>query len=121
MLQQGEYEHALKLLDEVIAEAVRQRQTSWIRTLCHHAARISYFKGDLQLQKHYYEQSLAYNPENAMALYGLARIAREQGEPEIARQYAARCHKAIVHGDDEILRQGLLDLVIREWPEVAEE
>jgi len=53
-------------------------------------------------------------------LYGLAKIAREQGEPDVARQYAARCHKAIVEGDNEIMKEGLLELVVKNWPEFAE-
>ncbi len=120
LLERDEHQEALKLLDESIAEAIQQRQISWIHILCHHAAVISNFMGDLQLEKHYYEQSLASNAENPMALYGLAKIAREQGELEIARQYAERCHKAIVEGDDEIVKAGLLDLVVMHWPELGQ-
>ena len=120
LLQQDKYEEALKLLDESIAEAVRERQISWIRTLSHHAAVISNFMENLQLEKHYYQQSLTFDPENPRALYGLAKIAREQGEPDVARQYAARCHKAIVEGDNEIMKEGLLELVVKNWPEFAE-
>jgi tetratricopeptide (TPR) repeat protein len=95
LLLEDKYPEALKVLDKAIAEAIRERQTLWIPTLCHVAANASYFMGDLQLRKDYYEQSLASAPENPRALYGLAKVAREQGQPEIARQYAVRCHKAI--------------------------
>ena len=120
LMERDEHQEALKLLDESIAEAIQERQISWIHILCHHAAVISNFMGNLQLEKHYYEQSLAFNAENPMALYGLAKIAREQGELEIARRYAGRCHKAIVEGDDEIAKAGLLDLVLVHWPELGE-
>jgi tetratricopeptide (TPR) repeat protein len=119
LLQRDEYEEALKLLDESIAEAIRGNQVSWVRTLSHHAAVISKFAGNLQLVKHYYEQSLAFNPDNPRALYGLAEVAREQGETEIARQYAFRCHRAIEESEDEIAKQALLELLVRHWPEVA--
>jgi len=120
LMERDEHQEALKLLDESIAEAIREYEVSWIHILCHHAAVISDFMGDLRLQKHYYEQSLAFNTENPMALCGLAKIAREQGELEIARQYAGRCHKAIVEGDDEIVKAGLLDLILMHWPELGE-
>lgn len=119
-MEHNEHQEALKLLDESIAEAIRERQISWIRTLCHHAAVISNFMGNSQLEKQYCEQSLVFNAENPRALYGLAKIAREQGEVEIAKQYAARCHKAIIEGDDEIVKAGLLDLVMMHWPELGE-
>lgn len=117
--QDQKYDEALKSVDEAIAEAIRERWNSWIPTLCHHAAIIANFMGDRQRQKQYYEQSLAFSPGNPRALYGLAKIAEEQGECEIAKQLASRCCKAIVEGDDEIARAGLLDLVIAHWPELA--
>jgi tetratricopeptide (TPR) repeat protein len=120
-VKRGEYEKALKLLDESITEAIRENQVSWVRTLSHHAAVISKFAGNLQLVKHYYEQSLAFNPDNPRALYGLAEVAREQGETEIARQYAVRCHKAIEESEDETVKQALLELLVKHWPEVAGE
>lgn len=91
-----------------------------MRTLCHHAAIISKFLRDQQLVENYYKQSLAFVPENPEALYGLAEVAQERGELTTARQYAARCYKAIIQGDDEMMKQGLLDLVMKHWPEVAD-
>lgn len=117
--KQNQHDQALNLLDESIAEAVREGQTAWVRTLCHHAAVISEFSGKVELKKHYYEQSLASDPENPRALYGLARIAAEQGEVGVARQYAARCYKTLVESDDYIMREGLLDLVVKHWPELV--
>jgi hypothetical protein len=111
---------ALSLVDESIAQAIRENEPLWVRTLCHHAAIISGFLGDQQLVEHYYQQSLAFVPDNPAALYGLAKAAQERGELETARLYAARCYKAISDGDDDIMKQGLLDLVIKHWPEVAD-
>ena len=88
--------------------------------MCRHAARISQLMGDYQLVERYYKQSLTFVPVNSAALCGLAEAARGPGELETARQYAARCYNAIVQGDDEIMKQGLLDLVIKHWPEVAD-
>lgn len=74
---------------------------------------------DLKLVKHYYEQSLTYSPDNPIALYGLAEVALEQGDADLAKQYAKRSYAATVQGDDEIAKQGLLDLIAKKWPDIA--
>jgi len=61
---------------------------------------ISNFVGNLERVKHYYQQSLSSNPENPRALLGIAKVAKGQGEPELAKGYAARCYNALKHGDD---------------------
>jgi Tfp pilus assembly protein PilF len=90
-----------------------------VRILCHHAAVIARFIGNLDLAKHYYEQSLASNPENATALCGLARVYRDKGQPEVARTYAKRCHDALMRDDSDILKPHLLESLSVSWPEVT--
>jgi len=121
LVEQGEHAEALKLLDDAIAEAKRDQNVSWIRTLCHHAAIVSRFTENLTSAQHYYEESLASDPENARALYGLATVALDQGHLEIAKQYAKRSHAAnLRREDDEVLKQALLDLLLKHWPDLAE-
>ena len=121
LVEQGEHAEALKLLDDAIAEAQRDQNGPWIRTLCHHAAIVSRFTENLTATQHYFEESLASDPENARALYGLARVTLDQGHLEIAKQYAKRSHTAILQrDDDEVLKQGLLDLLRKHWPDIAE-
>jgi len=62
-VERGEHGKALKLLDDSIAEAKRDHDISWIRTLCHHAALVSRFNENLTSAQHYYEESLASDPE----------------------------------------------------------
>ena len=119
LLKVDEHEKALELLDGAIEKAIQEGRTNWIRTLCHHAAVVSNFAGNAPLEKHYYEQSLAYNPENSRALYGLAKVALEQGETEIAKQYAIRCHSALMQSEDGVIKQGLLELLATHWPGVV--
>jgi tetratricopeptide (TPR) repeat protein len=88
--QLGQNHEALKLLDDAIAEAIQEDRRSWILTLSHHAAILCRHRGDLDLAKHYYEQSLAYNPENPRALYGLAYVSLERDEAETAKAFAKR-------------------------------
>src|ERR1700722_9879170 len=114
LAQQNDEEGALQLLDGAIARAIRENENRWVLTLSHHAAVISHHfavksgeVGNLSRVKHYYSQSLTVNPENPRALAGLADVAREQGEYDVGRQYAARCYKALVEGDDRLKKERL--------------
>jgi tetratricopeptide (TPR) repeat protein len=117
--QLGQNQEALKLLDNAIANAIQEGRASWILTLSHHAAILCDHRGDIDLAKHYYEQSLAYSPENPLALYGLACVSLQLGEAQTAEQFAKRSYDAILRGDDEIVKAGLLDLIVKQWPEIA--
>jgi tetratricopeptide (TPR) repeat protein len=116
--QQGDNDEALRLLDGAITMASKENDRQWVLTLCHHAAVISNFLGNVSRVKHYYQQSLAFNPENPRALSGLADVAKEEGELELAREYAARCYKALMEGDD-FLKDIRLETLLKKWPEVA--
>ena len=120
LFERGDHAEALKVLDEATVEAIREGDVRWIRTLCHHAAIMSRSIENWASAKHYYEQPLASDPENARALYGLAAIALDESDPVTARQYATRCHASIVGTDDEILKVGLLDLIAKKWPDLVE-
>jgi len=119
-VERGEHGEALKLLEHSRAEAKRDHDVSWIRTLCHHAAIVSKFNENLTSAQHCYEESLASGPEKARALCGLAAVALDQGQLEIVKQYATRCHTAILQCDDEILKQGLLDPILKHRSDVVE-
>jgi tetratricopeptide (TPR) repeat protein len=118
--KRGEHSAALELLDQAITEAIRKSDIPWIHTLCHHAATMSRFTQNWASAKSYYGQSLASDPENPRALYGLAAIALEEGDPGSARRYARRCRTSILLRNDEILKEGLIDLIEKNWPDLAE-
>jgi hypothetical protein len=119
LAQQGDNDAALRLLDGAIARAIGENENRWVLTLSHHAAVISNFLGKLTLVKQYYEKSLEFNPENPRALSGLADVAKEQGELELGKQYAARCYKALMEGDDS-LKKERLETLLKKWPEVSQ-
>lgn len=119
LLQEDDYAAALRLVDNALAQAVGAGASRWVKILCHHAAIISEFSGDVELAKRYYEQSLAVNPENSRALYGLARLSSERGAAEVAKQYAAKCYRALMRIDDDMLSQEWLELLLKNWPELA--
>src|SRR5580692_4931314 len=117
LMQQDRKQEGLRLLGDAITVAQRENERRWVLTLSHHAAVISNFLGNLKLEKRYYQQSLSFNPENPRALLGLANVSEEQGEPELAKSYAARCYKALTDGDD-FLKDSLLERLLNKWPEV---
>jgi Tfp pilus assembly protein PilF len=116
----GHYQEALQLMDEVIAEASKEGDGLSALVLIGHAALLNGAKRDRSILRHYYEQFLTYNPENPRVLYESADVAMKDGQIEIARLYAKRCHQAILRSDDDKIKKDLLDLVIERWPEVAE-
>jgi Tfp pilus assembly protein PilF len=119
LMEQDDHEEALRLLDEAIAMAISENENRWVLTLSHHAAVISNFLGTLSRVKHYYEKSLEFNPENPRALAGLADVAQEQGELQLAREFASRCYKALMEGD-HLLKDSRLERLLKKWPEVAQ-
>jgi tetratricopeptide (TPR) repeat protein len=120
LIQKDDNEGALRLLDDAIAMAMREQENQWVLTLSHHAAVLANFLGDPEREKNYYQESLSFNPENPSALLGLAKVAKKQREPEVAKGYAARCYKALMHGDD-FLKDARLETLLKEWPDIAEQ
>jgi hypothetical protein len=116
---QGHHEQALHLMDDVIAEAIREGEELWAFTLIRHAEILSTRAGQphFSLLKHYYQRYLTYSPENPRALYALADVAMEEGEIEVAKQYARRCHQSLLRTTDEVAKRDLFDLVLERWPE----
>jgi|PeaSoiMetatran63_FD_contig_21_2178354_length_522_multi_15_in_0_out_0_1 tetratricopeptide (TPR) repeat protein len=119
LARKDDSEEALRLLDDAIAMAVSEKENQWVLTLSHHAAVISTFSGNFSRTKDYYQKSLAFNPENPRALFGLADVAQEQGELELGKEYAARCYKALTESD-HLLKDALLETLLKKWPEVAQ-
>ena len=118
--QSGHHNDARQLMDDVIAEAIKEADELWVFAFIDHAAILGGFR-DGSILKHYYEQYLIHSPENARALYGLADVAMDEGQTEIAKQYAKKCYGAILRSGDERTIRSLLELVLARWPDVAVE
>jgi hypothetical protein len=109
---------ALQLLDKAITEAAKENWNRSIITLCSHAAILCTFKDNLPLRRHYYQFSLQHNPEDYRALYGLAKVFLEEGQAELARQYAKQSYD-IIHASDDPIAHHLLDSINVHWPDIA--
>ena len=117
LAKSGEERKALKLLDDSLAEAIRNNRSRWVRILSRHAATLSDSIGDLELARHYFEQSLAIDPDDPAGLYGLADVLFRQGETERAKQYAARCYLLSEQRGQERDR-ALMAMIAERWPEL---
>jgi tetratricopeptide (TPR) repeat protein len=76
LARQDQNEEALRLVDDAIAVAIGEKNNLYVRILSQHAAIISRYLGDWPRVKHYYQTSLAFNPEDPGALSGLADVAK---------------------------------------------
>ena len=72
--QSGQHQEALKFLDDCLASASQEKRDDWITILGMHASVIAESMGDLGLVRRYCEQVLAYDPQNALALFRLADV-----------------------------------------------
>jgi len=117
-LAQADGEKALRPVDDAIAVAINENDIRWAVKLDHHAAIIATFLGKTELSKRYYQESLALSPENPVALYGLAKAAKDEGNFGFGKEYAVRCHKALIEGE-EFLRDARLEsfeMLLKDWP-----
>jgi hypothetical protein len=120
---EGHNREALQLIDDVISEAMTEGEELWAFTLMRHADILNTAGGQPRrsLLKHYYQKYLNYRPDNPRALYGLADVAMEEGEIEVAKQYARRCHRSLSRTTDEVAKKDLFDLVLERWPELSDQ
>jgi hypothetical protein len=57
--------------------------------------------GDFSTSRRYCEETLAYTPEDPMALYALADCLNQQGERDEARRRVADCRRVALSLGDE--------------------
>jgi tetratricopeptide (TPR) repeat protein len=116
--QLGENERALALIDQSLEDAARESRSDWIRVLSHHGAVLADSMGDVRRVRQYYERSLASNPGNPGALYGLAKVLLREGATEEANELPTKCYQSIRQSQSELDR-ALLDLLLDAWPQFA--
>jgi hypothetical protein len=113
---------ALQILDEWIARAERENEIDWVNMLCGQASMIAGWMNDLGLVKLYCEKVLSHGSETtfdwAMAHYRLADAMFRHGEVDLAKQRAARSYALVAHQTRDEDR-GLLELLVKVWPEIS--
>jgi tetratricopeptide (TPR) repeat protein len=115
--KRGENQRALKLLDDAIAEAIRENRSIWVCTLSRHASVIADEMGDLHLVRRYREQCLVRDPDNPFTLSSLADVLHRQGEDDLARQFATKSYRLSMQRDTELDR-ALVESLLKTWPDI---
>jgi tetratricopeptide (TPR) repeat protein len=113
---EGKSREALKVVDDALADAKQDRKLL-VRSLCPVAIVLANEIGDLRRAKHYSEELLADDPNNALALYYLASALALEGRRAEARTYAARSYELSVALNDAQGR-GLVELIENRFPEI---
>ena len=119
LLREGRHPEALALLDIWIARAQQEGRNGWVVIFGSSASVISQSTGNLDLVEHYSRQILESDPENTLALYTLADVFFQQGQTDLAQQYAAKAYALVANSTNEVSR-GLLELLTTKWPEVSQ-
>jgi len=121
--ENGQHAEALRFLDMWIAKAEEEQQTLYVQQLSMHASVLARSIGDFDLVKRYSGQILSSDPEDtlaqALALYTLADALFREGKNDVAKKYAAESYALVADASTEEGR-GLLELLIKKWPEVPE-
>lgn len=113
----GEHLKALKVLENAIAEAIRENRPVWIRVLSRHASVLADEMGDLGLVRQYREQCLAHDPDNPLALCALADVLHRQGEDNLAREYALKSYRLSSQKDTDLDR-AVVESLLHTWPDL---
>jgi ATP-dependent Clp protease ATP-binding subunit ClpA len=119
LFQLSDYQGALKLVNNAIADQ-RLNHCQTIRTLGGIASVIARTTGDIDLARHYCEQRVACDPDDAMALYELADCVALQGKTNDANEIASRSYKLCL-GQKTAQDRGLAELIEHRFPEIKSE
>jgi tetratricopeptide (TPR) repeat protein len=114
----GRERDALELLNNRIRTAGQDNSAVQAKILSLHASAIAESAGDIDAARSYLKTVLIYEPENALALFKIAKILNNQGKSDEARDIAAHSYSIAAASNTEEGR-GLLELLVNEWPDIG--
>ena len=112
-------EEALRILDDVIAQANEEKRGMWVGTLCRHAAVLAHSMGDIRREIQYAEQALPHADDHRFALYNFAQLLLRGGEVARAERYAREAHKLALAQGTETDRD-LIAAIRKQWPNLSD-
>ena len=115
----GRTEEALSAVDDVLAEAIRENRTTWVSTLCGHAAVLAYAMGKRARQIDYEEMALPFARDWRFAAYNFAQLLMSDGQMVRAQRYAREAYKLSIASEAQADRD-LAAAIRRQWPDAAE-
>ena len=113
----GKPEKALELLDGVLAEAVRENRSESITLITGVASVMADVIGDRGRARFYYEQRLPHVCDRSFGLYNFARILLQDGQNDLAKEYALKSYELAVTKDSDSDRE-LIAAILSRWPEL---
>jgi hypothetical protein len=111
-------EEALRILDDVIAQANEEKRGMWVGTLCRHAAVLAHAMGDIHREIQYAEQALPHADDHRFALYNFAQLLLRGGEVARAERYSREAHKLALAQGTETDRD-LIAAIRKQWPNLS--
>jgi tetratricopeptide (TPR) repeat protein len=112
-------EEALRILDDLIAQANEEKRGMWVGTLCRHAAVLAHATGDIRREIQYAEQALPHADDHCFALYNFAQLLLRGGEVARAERYAREAHKLALAQGTETDRD-LIAAIRKQWPNLSD-
>jgi tetratricopeptide (TPR) repeat protein len=112
-------EEALRILDDVIAQANEEKRGTWVGTLCRHAAVLAHAMGDIRREIQYAEQALPHADDHRFALYNFTQLLLRSGEVARAERYAREAHKLALAQGTETDRD-LIAAIRKQWPNLSD-
>jgi hypothetical protein len=119
LARDGQPEKALRILDDVIAQANEEKRGMWVGTLSRHAAVLANAMGDVRREIQYAEEALPHADDYRFALHNFAQLLLRGGEVARAERYASEAHElALVQGTEA--DRDLVAAIREQWPNLSD-
>jgi hypothetical protein len=116
----GHTHRALKIVDEAMADAIRDDRGTWVRILACHAAALAQSLGDTERQIQYEERALPFAQEHSFALYNFAQLLLKHGDVARAKRYATEAYRLSRAATTDADRD-LVAAILKDWPGIPED
>ncbi len=119
LLKGGQLNEVFPILDEAIAQAIKEKRSIWVRIFCRHGEVLAHARGDAEREVRYAEQALPYTTDYRFALYNLARILLRVGQTVRAESCATEAYKLAVAEKSDADRD-LVAAILKQWPHLPD-
>jgi len=118
LARNGQIEEIFTALDSAIAEVPEQHRGDPGVLLMRHAALLAKAKGKRDREIEYTKQALPYAKDYSFAAYNFSQLLLEDGQVDLARQYATEAYKLSCVSEGETDRD-LVVAIIKLWPSIG--
>jgi len=118
LLKAGDRAQALNPVDSALVQAIEENRSTWVITLCRHAAVVAHVFGDHLREISYEKQALPYCKDYRFAVYNFARLLLRAGQVDLAQQYATEAYELSSSSETEADRD-LTAAILKQWPNIS--